>query len=200
MDAYFSGNEIEKINMWPETTGKATPLYLAKRSAYYLPMFRWYGPLRPMAPAEVFDYPAEMADLKAQKLMGKIRPDAYTVRGTATGRPRPLEPERTAAPVALPADSLPSDSLPSDSLSPGSRIELPDSLGISAPVTLPDSIEIPEPVALPDSIEIPEPTDQPEPAAPLDPAPEVPDLPESPAAPAPDAPGTTDLYRKEVIS
>lgn len=195
MDAYFSGNEIEKINMWPETTGKATPLYLAKRSAYYLPMFRWYGPLRPMAPAEVFDYPAEMADLKAQKLMGKIRPDAYTVRGTATGRPRPLEPERTAAPVALPADSL-----PSDSLSPGSRIELPDSLGISVPVTLPDSIEIPEPVALPDSIEIPEPSGQPEPGAPLDPSPEAPDLPESPAAPAPDAPGTTDLYRKEVIS
>ena len=27
MDAYFNGNEIEKINMWPETTGKATPLY-----------------------------------------------------------------------------------------------------------------------------------------------------------------------------
>lgn len=198
MDAYFSGNEIEKINMWPETTGKATPLYLAKRSAYYLPMFRWYGPLRPMAPAEVFDYPVEMADLKAQKLMGKIRPDAYTVRGTATGRPRPLEPERTAAPVALPADSL-----PSDSLSPSPRIELPDSLGISEPVTLPDSIEIPEPVALPDSIEIPEPSGQPEPGAPLDPAPEVPEapnLPESPAAPAPDAPGATDLYRKEVIS
>lgn len=186
MDAYFNGNEIEKINMWPETTGKATPLYLAKRSAYYLPMFRWYAPLRPMAPAEVFDYPAEMADLKAQKLMGKIRPDAYTVRGTATGRPRPLEPERTALSATLPADSL-----PADSLQPGSSIGLPDSLGI------------PEPVALPDSIEIPEPADQPEPSAPVDPAPEAPetpDVPEAPSAPTPDAPGTTDIYRKEVIS
>ena len=183
MDAYFNGNEIEKINMWPETTGKATPLYLAKRSAYYLPMFRWYAPLRPMAPAEVFDYPAEMADLKAQKLMGKIRPDAYTVRGTATGRPRPLEPERTALSATLPADSL-----PADSLQPGSSIGLPDSLGI------------PEPVALPDSIEIPEPADQPEPSAPVDPAPETPDVPEAPSAPTPDAPGTTDIYRKEVIS
>lgn len=198
MDAYFNGNEIEKINMWPETTGKATPLYLAKRSAYYLPMFRWYAPLRPMAPAEVFDYPAEMADLKAQKLMGKIRPDAYTVRGTATGRPRPLEPERTALSATLPADSL-----PADSLSPASSLQLPDSLGISVPVTLPDSIEIPEPVALPDSIEIPEPADQPEPSAPVDPAPEAPetpDVPEAPSAPTPDAPGTTDIYRKEVIS
>ncbi|WP_303044992.1 OstA-like protein [Duncaniella muris] len=198
MDAYFNGNEIEKINMWPETTGKATPLYLAKRSAYYLPMFRWYEPLRPMAPAEVFDYPAEMADLKAQKLMGKIRPDAYTVRGTATGRPRPLEPERTALSATLPADSL-----PADSLQPGSSIGLPDSLGIPEPVARPDSIEIPEPVALPDSIEIPKPADQPEPSAPVDPAPEAPetpDVPEAPSAPTPDAPGTTDIYRKEVIS
>ena len=161
-------------------------------------MFRWYEPLRPMAPAEVFDYPAEMADLKAQKLMGKIRPDAYTVRGTATGRPRPLEPERTALSATLPADSL-----PADSLQPGSSIGLPDSLGIPEPVARPDSIEIPEPVALPDSIEIPKPADQPEPSAPVDPAPEAPetpDVPEAPSAPTPDAPGTTDIYRKEVIS
>ena len=115
MDAYFNGNDIEHLIMWPETTGKATPLYLAKRSAYYLPQFRWFGPLRPMAPDEVFDYPPEMAELKSQKLFGKIRPDAYTIRGTATGRPKPLipinpnpvKPEHTSEiPVA---DSLTSD-------------------------------------------------------------------------------------------
>lgn len=79
--------------MWPNTTGKVTPLYLAKRSSYYLPQFRWYGPLRPMSPDEVFDYPAEMSDLKSQQLFGPVRPDAYKVRGSATGRPRPQTPQ-----------------------------------------------------------------------------------------------------------
>jgi len=93
MDAFFNGNDVERIIMWPNSTGKVTPLYLAKRSSYHLPQFRWYGRLRPMAPDEVFDYPAEMADLKSQQLFGALRPDAYTVRGTVTGRPKAQTPQ-----------------------------------------------------------------------------------------------------------
>ena len=173
MDAYFDGKDIKKINMWPETTGKATPLYLAKRSAYYLPMFRWYEPLRPMAPAEVFDYPAEMADLKAQQLMGRIRPDAYKIRGTATGRPKPLEPDlpEPTAPVH------PADSLSTDSITVPDSIALPDS--IPAPVELPDSLAVPQPDFIPATPEEPE-------------TPEEPDYPDQP-----NTPKETLLPRKE---
>lgn len=101
MDAFFENGDIDRIIMWPETTGKVRPLYLSKTKDYFLPVFRWYGPLRPMAPDEVFDYPPEMDDLKKQQLFGKIRPDAYTIRGTATGRavPTPQVPE---TPVGIP--------------------------------------------------------------------------------------------------
>ncbi len=95
MDAFFENGEVDHIIMWPETTGKVRPLYLSKARDYFLPVFRWFGPLRPMAPDEVFDYPTEMEDLKKLQMFGKIRPDAYTIRGTATGRavPTPQVPE-----------------------------------------------------------------------------------------------------------
>lgn len=139
MDAFFNGNEVERIIMWPNSTGKVTPLYLAKRSSYYLPQFRWYGPLRPMAPDEVFDYPPEMADLKSQQLFGKMRPDAYTVRGTATGRPKPQTPQ-TPVPQR-PTATEPGDSL---ALKPDSTMLTPDSLSLDSlgnHLVIPDKIE-----------------------------------------------------------
>lgn len=93
MDAFFIGNDIEHLIMWPETTGKATPLYLAKRSSYYLTPFRWFGPLRPMSPDEIFDYPPEMSDLPGLQFFSRVSPEAYTVRGTMLGKPKPQEPQ-----------------------------------------------------------------------------------------------------------
>ncbi len=92
LDAYFADGDIDRIHMWPETTGKMTPLYLAKRDSYFLAKFRWYGPLRPMSPDEVFDYPPEMDDLKKQNVFGKISPGALTARGLMTGKPKPPAP------------------------------------------------------------------------------------------------------------
>ena len=83
-----SGN-ISHLIMWPETTGKVTPLYLARRNSYFLEKFRWYSPLRPMSPAEVFDYPPEMAELAKQNILGRMSPDALTLRGRAMGKPAP---------------------------------------------------------------------------------------------------------------
>lgn len=137
MDAYFNGNDVERILMWPASTGKVTPLYLAKRSSYYLPPFRWYGPLRPMSPDEVFDYPPEMDDLKSSKLFGKMRPDAYTVRGTATGRPKtpkPLTPQLPDIRRATASDSLLRlNGNITDKLRPDSSIVLSDSLKQTTP-------------------------------------------------------------------
>lgn len=114
LDARFKEGQIDHIHMWPQTTGSVTPLYLAKRSAYFLPKFRWYGPLRPMAPDEVFDYPDEMTQLAEQNVFGKMRPDALTIRGTETGRPVPKMPDiPLPATLPLPADTAvtPSDTL-----------------------------------------------------------------------------------------
>lgn len=52
--------EIDKITMWPEVTGNVTPLYLAKKSQYYLKDFGWYETLRPKDPDDIFNYPDEM--------------------------------------------------------------------------------------------------------------------------------------------
>ena len=145
MDAFFDNGEVQRIIMWPETTGKVTPLYLAKRAAYFLPKFRWYGPLRPMAPDEVFDYPPEMADLMAQQILGKMRPDAYTVRGTATGRPpKPQTPQTpTLQAIGDSTMTIQADSAAiTDSLSSPVMLPSPDSIPAldSLPAGLRDSI------------------------------------------------------------
>ena len=119
LDAYFEDNDIKHLIFWPQTTGKVTPLYLAKRSSYYLSKFRWYGPLRPLSPDDIFHYPPEMDDLNKQAILGKMSKGALTVRGQALGKPKPptLAPQPAAAPVpdslAAPGDSLaaPGDSL-----------------------------------------------------------------------------------------
>lgn len=67
MDARFTDNQIDSITMWTQTTGRVVPLYLAKRNEYFLPRFRWYAKLRPLAPDEVFDYPPEMDALLKEK-------------------------------------------------------------------------------------------------------------------------------------
>ena len=64
--ADFNGNNIEKMKLWSETSGTMTPLYLARRQLYYLPAFRWFAPLRPVSPEDVFIVPREMKELMAE--------------------------------------------------------------------------------------------------------------------------------------
>lgn len=47
--------EIERLAMWPEVTGKVTPLYLLRKANYYLPQFKWYEDLRPRKPEDIFE-------------------------------------------------------------------------------------------------------------------------------------------------
>lgn len=70
-----------------------------------------------MSPDEVFDYPAEMADLSSQEVFGKMRPDATTIRGTERGRPLPPKP-------IIPENILP--------VSTDTTAVLPDSITIPA--------------------------------------------------------------------
>ncbi len=63
LTADFKGRTTERIKMWPETTGTATPLFMAKRSLYYLAKFRWFEAIRPTSPDDVFVVPDEMEEI-----------------------------------------------------------------------------------------------------------------------------------------
>lgn len=42
LTATFRGRTTERIKLWPETTGTATPLFIARKTLYYLPKFVWH--------------------------------------------------------------------------------------------------------------------------------------------------------------
>ena len=55
--------EVDRITLWPEVTGKVTPLYLAKKADMYLPQFKWYDTLRPQSPEDIYDVSEEKRQL-----------------------------------------------------------------------------------------------------------------------------------------
>lgn len=73
MAADFLNQALQRMKLWPETSGTMTPLYLAKKQLYYLPQFRWFEPLRPRKPEDVFVIPQEMRDLFAEPPFGTSR-------------------------------------------------------------------------------------------------------------------------------
>lgn len=95
LTADFKGREIEKMKMWPQTSGTVTPLYLAKKSLFYLPQFKWYAEMRPLSPADVFVVPPMM-----EELMSDIPPSSFVpprrkivVDGKLTDAPEEPEPD-----------------------------------------------------------------------------------------------------------
>lgn len=104
LDAYFKNDSIERVHMWPQTTGHVTPLYLAKRGSYHLPSFKWYADaLRPTAPDEVFDYPEAMAQLMASPQPGSRRrrsssPDKASTQAATTETTEPTDPLEQTSP------------------------------------------------------------------------------------------------------
>ena len=73
LSADFKNQTIEYLKMWPETPGTMTPLYLAKKSLFYLPQFRWLEPLRPTSPQDVFNIPPEFLMLMEEPPFGQKR-------------------------------------------------------------------------------------------------------------------------------
>ena len=55
--------EVDRITMWPEVSGKVTPLFLARKSEMYLPQFQWYDALRPKTPDDIFDVSDELKQM-----------------------------------------------------------------------------------------------------------------------------------------
>lgn len=67
MTAIFSKNNTEYVKLWPETSGKTTPLFLLRRSGLYLPKFRWFKNIRPVSPADVMIVPKAMDELMEEQ-------------------------------------------------------------------------------------------------------------------------------------
>ena len=71
LTAWLKDQKMERLKMWPETKGTATPLYLARRSMLWLPKFEWFGDLRPTSPDDIFNIPDQMEQIMSTAPGGK---------------------------------------------------------------------------------------------------------------------------------
>lgn len=82
LSADFERREIQKMKFWPQNNTIGTPLFLARRSSFYLPMFKWYAHLRPMDPMDVFNFPEGMEELLNSE---EVKPGRMTRTVTSPG-------------------------------------------------------------------------------------------------------------------
>lgn len=103
LTAYFRGRTTEYIKLWPETSGQATPLFMAKKSIYYLPKFKWYGDMRPLSPDDIYTVPPSMEELMQSE--GRTIPEIpRPVNSPLHQRPAPdiIPPPEQEEPQTLP--------------------------------------------------------------------------------------------------
>ncbi len=113
MTADFEGQEILKMKMWPATSGTVTPLYLARKSLFFLPAFKWYTDMRPVSPSDVFVIPEQMEELMSDIPQSSVKLPAAVLeriaRYTAEDEELEKEPAEDAEPVSdeepAPADT-----------------------------------------------------------------------------------------------
>lgn len=86
--------EVDRITMWPEVSGKVTPLYLAKKADLYLPQFQWYDVLRPKSPDDIYDVSEELKQLM-RTIQGGTRRRAGANAGLASSSPDQAASETT---------------------------------------------------------------------------------------------------------
>lgn len=84
--ADFENNAIKHMKLWSETNATVTPLYLAKKSIFFLPAFKWYGQHRPENPDDIFDFPDDLQALFDAARGRMIAP--------AKSAPVPLQPQQ----------------------------------------------------------------------------------------------------------
>ena len=76
--------EVDRITMWPEVSGKVTPLYLAKKADMYLPQFQWYDALRPKTPDDIYDVSEELKQVMRSIQGGTRRRSGSNATQSAT--------------------------------------------------------------------------------------------------------------------
>ncbi|MBR5169306.1 MAG: hypothetical protein IKW85_01895 [Muribaculaceae bacterium] len=91
--------EVDRITMWPEVSGKVTPLYLAKKADLYLPQFQWYDALRPKTPDDIYDVSDELKQVMrsiqggTRRRMGSntVASEPVDTDGSSTSTPQETE-------------------------------------------------------------------------------------------------------------
>ncbi|MCC8120120.1 MAG: hypothetical protein LIP09_15440 [Bacteroidales bacterium] len=101
MTADFEGQDLLKMKMWPETSGTVTPLYLAKKSLFYLSKFKWYTGIRPVSPEDIFIIPPEMEELMQQESTVPVAKKKKQRTGTpvSANPQKPSQPQQAAKPA-----------------------------------------------------------------------------------------------------
>lgn len=122
LSADFMNQTLERMKVWPQVKSVITPLYLAKRSIFFLPAFRWLEILRPISPEDVFYIPAEMREYlsepEEQIIRGKEQ-KKLTLNEIPPGRKveiRPLPSSPVDDMKLSSVDSISTDSLQLDSI------------------------------------------------------------------------------------
>lgn len=92
LTAKFRGRTTEYVKMWPETSGKVTPLFLLRRSMLYLPKFKLFEGVRPVSPADVMVVPPAMDALMQEA----GRPSSSAQPGGASAR-KPMDISRASS-------------------------------------------------------------------------------------------------------
>ncbi len=135
LDAHFADNNIERVIMWPETTGNVTPLYLARKTEMFLPTFQWYEALRPLAPDEVFDMPEQMVTLMSMPPVGgKRRPAEGPVRGPAVPKLPPHEAAALQSQAIQQAEPEPGFEPEDDDTAPADNVAQAEADPVSEPI------------------------------------------------------------------
>lgn len=118
LSADFKDQTLERMKVWPEVKTVITPLYLAKRSIFYLPQFRWLEILRPVDPEDVFNVSPEMIAYMEEPEEQVLR--SADMKKTSKKEPKP---GRRLIVKPLPVDSI-ADSLLTvpDTIAPDSSV------------------------------------------------------------------------------
>lgn len=119
MTILFKNRDIEKLNMWPDVSGKAIPLYLLKRKEMYLENFAWYDAVRPKDKDDIFNIPPEMVALMSEPEKTTKRDNRRSRKGggDASAKPKASTIQAPEKPETA------TDSVVSDSIHAGNIIE-----------------------------------------------------------------------------
>lgn len=94
MRGWFEKRALIRMKTWPESNGRVTPLYLAKRSDLLLSKFQWYGTLRPRDSQDIFNVTEEMDALMENTPIPDISiPSAPDMRDPALPDPAKTDTE-----------------------------------------------------------------------------------------------------------
>ncbi len=94
MRGWFEKRALIRMKTWPESNGRVTPLYLAKRSDLLLFKFQWYGTLRPRDSQDIFNVTEEMDALMENTPIPDIPiPSAPDMRDPALPDPAKTDTE-----------------------------------------------------------------------------------------------------------